>query len=276
MIAAERLTDRDEIAAFLRRDTFLHLYEIGDLDDFFWPHTTWYGLRVKSTGGNLTAVALLYHATDLPVLLALSAPPLAPLADLIAVIRPELPPRFYSHLSGDLARALVPAYRAEPHGTHLKMALHDPARALAADAAAKAAAVQLTPADRPAIDALYRASYPGNWFDARMLETGQYFGIWEGSELVSVAGVHVYSARHRVAALGNVTTRPDRRGRGLARVASARLVRSLLATTDHIGLNVAAGNAAAIACYERLGFARIGSYEEALFTATAPGADRLE
>lgn len=264
MTSAERLRDREEIAAFLRRDIFLHLYEIGDLDDFFWPHTTWFGLRAHGDRGDLAAVALLYHATDLPVLLALSAPPLADLAELLAAIRPELPPRFYSHLSGDLSRALVPAYRAEPHGTHWKMALRDPARALAVNSAA---AVQLTPADRPALEALYRASYPGNWFDARMLETGQYFGIREGSDLVSVAGVHVYSARHRVAALGNVTTRPGRRGRGLARVASARLISSLLATTDHIGLNVAAGNAAAIACYERLGFAPIGSYEEALFTA---------
>lgn len=266
MTSAERLTDREEIAAFLRGDTFLHLYEIGDLDDFFWPHTTWYGLRAPGRGdrGDLAAVALLYRATDLPVLLALSAPPLAELAALLAAIRPGLPPRFYSHLSGDLARLLVPAYQAEPHGTHWKMALRDPARALAVNSAA---AVQLTPADRPALEALYRASYPGNWFDARMLETGQYFGIREGSDLVSVAGVHVYSARHRVAALGNVTTRPDRRGRGLARFASARLISSLLATTDHIGLNVAADNAAAIACYERLGFVRIGSYEEALFTA---------
>lgn len=270
MSAAERLVDREEIAAFLRRDILLHLYEIGDLDDFFWPHTTWFGLRAHAAQGELAAVALLYRATDLPVLLALSAPPLAPLAALLAAIRPELPPRFYSHLSGDLARTLAPAYRAEPHGTHLKMALRDPARALAANSAA---AVELTPADRPAIDALYQASYPGNWFDARMLETGQYFGIWEGPDLVSVAGVHVYSARRRVAALGNVTTRPDRRGRGLALAASARLVRSLLATTDHIGLNVAAANAAAIACYERLGFASIGSYKEVLFTtgAISPG-----
>jgi GNAT superfamily N-acetyltransferase len=272
-LRAEHLIDRSEIEAFLRRDTLLHLYELGDLDDFFWPHTTWFGLRAgrasdMHAGGEIAAVALLYHATELPVLLGLSAPPLGALADLLAALRPHLPPRFYAHLSGDLAAIIAPAYRVEPHGGHLKMALADPARALEVDCSA---AARLTPADGDAVLALYRASYPGNWFDPRMLETGQYFGIWEGSELVSVAGVHVYSPRYRAAALGNVTTRPDRRGRGLATAASARLIRSLLASADHIGLNVAAANASAIACYQRLGFVTIGDYEEALFTPHAAG-----
>ena len=104
---AERLTVRTEIEAFLRRDAFLHLYELGDLDDFFWPHTTWFGLRAHGADrsrAELAAVALLYGATDLPVLLALTAPPLAALADLLAALLPRLPPRFYAHLSGDLAR----------------------------------------------------------------------------------------------------------------------------------------------------------------------------
>jgi hypothetical protein len=39
------LHDKGEIEAFLRRDVSLHIYEIGDLDDVFWPHTTWYALR---------------------------------------------------------------------------------------------------------------------------------------------------------------------------------------------------------------------------------------
>jgi len=39
------LHNKDEIEAFLRQDPFLHLYELGDLDDFFWHHTTWYALK---------------------------------------------------------------------------------------------------------------------------------------------------------------------------------------------------------------------------------------
>jgi hypothetical protein len=34
--------DRAELADVLRRDAALHTHELGDLDDFFWPCTTWY------------------------------------------------------------------------------------------------------------------------------------------------------------------------------------------------------------------------------------------
>ena len=40
-----RLHDRATLEAFLRRDAALHLYSLGDLDDFFWPFTTWHGLE---------------------------------------------------------------------------------------------------------------------------------------------------------------------------------------------------------------------------------------
>ncbi len=260
-MSVEELRAKDEIETYLRGDTLLHLYELGDLDDFFWPFTTWYGLREDAALG---AVALLYQGTELPVLLALGRGPRqeSALATLIPAIRHLLPPRFYAHLSGDLAALLAPPYEPEPHGRHVKMALTDRARALAADSTA---ARRLTPADSAAAALLYRESYPGNWFDPRMIETGQYFGIWAGEALVSVAGVHVFSPRYRVAALGNVTTRPDRRREGLATAATAALVRSLLTAADDIGLNVAAGNVGAIACYERLGFAPFATYEEVLF-----------
>ena len=39
------LHDKAVIEGFLRRNPLLHIYPLGDLDDFFWPHTTWYGLQ---------------------------------------------------------------------------------------------------------------------------------------------------------------------------------------------------------------------------------------
>lgn len=38
-----------------------------------------------------------------------------------------------------------------------------------------------------------------------MLEAGCYYGLGREGRPVSVAGVHVYSPRYRVAVLGNIT-----------------------------------------------------------------------
>ena len=44
------LHDKKELEHFLNKDIYLHIYSIGDLDDFFWPYTIWYG-------SNLTILA---------------------------------------------------------------------------------------------------------------------------------------------------------------------------------------------------------------------------
>jgi hypothetical protein len=62
------LHDKAGIERVLRRNVYLHLYSIGDLDDFFWPYTTWY-----ATAGDAgtTSIVLLYVGQALPTLLAL-------------------------------------------------------------------------------------------------------------------------------------------------------------------------------------------------------------
>jgi predicted GNAT family acetyltransferase len=144
-------------------------------------------------------------------------------------------------------------------GLHYKYALHDRECVLAVE---REHARRLEGQDLDALKAFYDESYPGNWFDARMLETGQYYGIWREGKLASVAGIHVYSREYKVATIGNVTTHPIYRREGLSTAACATLCRELLKTVEHIGLNVKADNLAAITVYERLGFERIGTYEE--------------
>jgi predicted GNAT family acetyltransferase len=112
------------------------------------------------------------------------------------------------------------------------------------------------------IMSFFEQAYPGNFFEPRMLETKQYYGIRQSGALVSVAGVHVCSARYRVTALGNIATHPDYRGKGYGRAVTARVCKSLLSEIDHIGLNVKADNTSAIRCYEQLGFEAIGSFGE--------------
>ena len=45
MRRAASLRDRTRIERFLRGDSSLHVFAIGDLDDFHWPYTTWYALE---------------------------------------------------------------------------------------------------------------------------------------------------------------------------------------------------------------------------------------
>jgi RimJ/RimL family protein N-acetyltransferase len=248
---------KDEVERFCRRNPGLHLYALGDLDDFFWPHTTWYALR---DGGQVRPLVLVYTGQPLPTVLAITEPPVGPMRELLCELLRVLPRRFYAHLTEGVADVLADDYRLRPHGLHHKMILADPARAAAADGSA---AVPLSGADTDDLLALYADSYPGNWFIPRMLETGFYYGVRRGRELVSVAGVHVYSQTYKVAALGNVTTRPDVRGQGLGTAATARLCQELLrAGVEHVGLNVRADNPGAITCYQKLGFARVADYGE--------------
>ncbi len=249
------LTDKASIEARLRRHPELHLYELGDLDDFFWSNTAWYGRWERN---ELTDVVLVYTGRTLPTVVGLSDRPAA-MQELLREIRAVLPERFHAHLSPDVEAVFTRTHRIEPCGPHYKMALRHAARASQVDASP---VLRLARRDLGDLLRLYDESYPGNWFDPRMLETGQYFGLRVAGRLVSAAGVHVYSESYRIAAIGNVVTHPDHRNKGCARLVTARLCQSLLETTDCIGLNVKADNKAAIACYERLGFEIVAPYGE--------------
>jgi predicted GNAT family acetyltransferase len=250
-----RVTDRAWLRERLLREPAVHLYELGDLDDFFWPHATYYARG--------DAIALLYDPGDLPVLLALGD--IVAHAKLLAHLRDELPLRMYAHLSPGLVDALAPRFRSALHRQCRKMTLVDRNIIAAVDTSD---VVMLRPSECDEVVAFYAHAYPGNWFDPRMLETEQYFAVRERGEIVAAAGIHVYSATERVAALGNVAVAERARGRGLARRVTARVCASLLETVDHVGLNVRADNHVAIACYARLGFSVVAPYEEHMLEVT--------
>jgi predicted GNAT family acetyltransferase len=251
------LHDKAEIEQYLRQDVYLHLYGLGDLDDFFWPHTLWFG---SMDNAGLDALALVYTGCSLPTLLALSRR-IDAVRKLLDSMRHLLPSRFYAHLSPGVEAVFHGEYDCDPHGEHYKLALKDTTVVRQYDCAATC---PLTEAHLEELGEFYDKSYPGNWFDPRMLATGQHYGVREADLLVSVAGIHVFSPRYRVAALGNIATLPSRRGRGYAGRATARLCQSLLEHVEHIGANVKADNGAALSCYRQLGFEIVASYEEFL------------
>ena len=102
------LQNKSRIEAYLRKNVYLHIYSIGDLDVFFWPDTVWYGWE---KGGEIQAVALLYTASQDPTLLALSGQQDV-MSELIRSIFHILPERFYAHLSPRVAED-----GSEKHGT---------------------------------------------------------------------------------------------------------------------------------------------------------------
>lgn len=254
----ERLEDKARIETFLRKNAELHVYGLGDLDDFFWPRTTWYGW---SNDGDVQDIVLIYAAPGLPIVVGIGESP-STMGERMREAIPLLPQRFYAHLSPGVEEVFQGTHQLDFHGPHYKMALRDAASVAGIDCSQVS---RLENADLDDLLRLYDESYPGNWFDPRMLQTRQYFGLRANRRLVSVAGVHVYSESYRVAAIGNVVTHLAHRNKGYATLVTARLCQSLLEKVEHIGLNVKADNDAAIVCYRKLGFEIVAPYGE--FTA---------
>lgn len=258
--------DRERIETFLRRTPDAHLYALADLDELFWDETTWFA---TGTDGRDEALVLLLGKLRIPIVYAVAPPGDPATQALLEELRPRLPESFFANLPVGLEAVFGDAYDWEPEGEHAKYALPDRARIDTVDASAVRA---LGPEDHAELrtflerDAYAPGEETGRFLEPYMIELWPFVGIREAGKLVCVAGTHVLSDRYRVAALGNIATRPDRRGRGLARAATAFLCRELFDRVDHLGLNVKTDNAAAIRCYEQLGFEPVCAYLEGTFT----------
>lgn len=263
------LCDKDRIFNFLRLDPNLHLYSIGDLDDFFWPQTTWYGLEKK---GALKAVFLIYRGAAIPTLVALEEQDHDSSRKLLSSMIEILPDHFYCNICPTLPSLLTPHFRLESHGTHHKMSLSwnvfekrlSQALPDQTENANNYTCRPLSNSDLSTIKIFYDTHYPENWFDSRMLETGKYFGLFTNNKLAAAGGVHVYSETYNVAAIGNITTHTELRGQGLSKMIVSTLCQGLRGKVERIGLNVKSDNTPAIRCYEGLGFEFHSAYSECM------------
>ena len=242
-------TDRSVIRAILNRDRIWSVYALGDLQPGFFEHCEW-----TIQGGSL---ALVYRAFETPVLFVIGEAG-GWLADAV-----DDEPRLYLHLQPGAALALEGHFEVE-----LK-----PMWRMALDVAAwrpapMNGAERLGANEAEAIERLYRDGgafgESPDFYDRLMIEAGIFFGIRsDDGQLASVAGTHLVCGTEGVAAIGNVYTRRDRRGRGLAASTTSAVVSVLL---EHgirtIALNVGAANIAAQRVYQRLGFVRYCEYYE--------------
>ena len=106
------------------------------------------------------------------------------------------------------------------------------------------------------LQSLYRL-YADACFGPYQLMQGIFYGVERDGRLVAVAGTHLVAHSYGVAAVGNVFTHPDYRGRGLATTATRAVCDELLDRgIELIGLSVSRSNAAAIRVYEKIGFKR--------------------
>jgi GNAT superfamily N-acetyltransferase len=228
-------------------------YAIGDLAPDQRTYCEWH-----APDDGAPAFVLLYRGFDPPIAIAMGDP-----LHLRDLFRELTAPAISLQVRPDALAAMEGVY--EPtHTCRMQRMVLDP-RAFRATALDGVRA--LGDQDLAAITALYddghRRGDGPSFFHPGMLRQRTFYGLWEGKDLISVAGTHLYSQELGVCAVGNVYTRVDHRGRGLAaRVTSAVVSLALAQAVSTIVLNVDCENLAAQRVYERLGFERYCEFFE--------------
>ena len=236
--------DEPDLIALLTKDPISSAYMLGDLDKPYAEHCQWYGLG----NGQIESLLLLYTGLRMPAVLTKGV--LEDIEALVEAARTDLPRRFYCHVRADHLAAFEPSFAITRPKEMIRMGL----RKAGFTGAGQVDDVEaLTHRDTAAIMQVYQ-HYPDNFFEPAQLGTGLYFGIKEGDQLLSVAGIHVMSQAYDVAAIGNIVTLPDRRGEGFATRSVGRLLAALFEQVGHVALNVDLSNSAAVACYAKFGF----------------------
>ena len=145
------------------------------------------------------------------------------------------------------AGSVPDGWQVDAQTTMLQMVWPGPAPA--ADAAFEA--VRLGPGHLPQVLELVALTQPGP-FGPRTIELGEYFGCFDGTRLVAMAGERMFAGRLRE--ISGVCTHPQAQGRGLARRLVEELLRHELLRGELPFLHVMKDNANARRLYQRMGF----------------------
>lgn len=252
--------DPDLLRRYCLRDPGRYLFHLGDLDPREWRHSDY---LVWGDPADPGALLLIYRGLSVPCVIAFGDR--GPLGEPFADALPLLPGSGFIHAFDADLRRLEGQADVNRRGLFRRMSWRGfPA---GFDEENKGRALRLGMPDLDDLQAFYADCYPEAHFEPVQLEKSFLFGIREEGRLLSVAGLHVLSEAEGVAMLGNIATRREHRGRGLAGAATAALLEHLSESVPHIGLNVHADNAAADRLYRRLGFREVFVYEEAAYSA---------
>ena len=243
------LTDKAEIHSFLETDRGYAAYAIGDLEPALYADSTW---AVAVREGRTEALVLHYRGLT-PAAFVLMGQAEGLRAILTHTLAPD---RVYLTCRPEILD-LAREFYAWDEITPMWRMILQPARFAPLRAVPdQAILAPLRPAHIAQINDLFILG-GGLAFSPSQVENGVFYGVLEAGALVAVAGTHLVGAGYGVAAIGNVFTRPEARGRGYATLATGAVAGELLRRgIQDVVLNVAQENAPALRVYEKLGFER--------------------
>jgi ribosomal protein S18 acetylase RimI-like enzyme len=241
-LRARSVTDRDEIAAYLRTDRRYAAYALGDLDSAARGRCSW-GIAYDEDGE--AAGLAMHHDGLVPQPLFLMGDPDACRAVLGSVIKPR---DAFLQATEALDEAASDLYELERATVLLRMVVDAESFVAAAGTAQR-----LGPGDIDDLNRLYQLGFRAGFAQA-ILDDAVYYGIRIRGRLVSAAGTHVINRREGIAVVGNVMTHTDYRGHGFAQMVTGAVTADLLQQVPDVALNVHADNAPAVAAYSRLGY----------------------
>lgn len=241
-VRVRAVSDRGEIASFLRTDRRYAAYAIGDLDGPNRSRVAW-GMA-HDDDGRPTALVM-HHEGLVPQPLFLMGAPEGCRAVLEGILKPR---DAYLQGTEQHEAAIRSLYDLDAPVHMLRMVVDR-----GSFDRFEGPAERLTALDIDDLNRLYqlgfRAGFPGS-----VVEDGVYYGIRVRGRLVSAAGTHAINRREGIAVVGNVMTHADFRGHDFAKMVTSAVTADLLAHVEDVALNVHADNEPAVAAYARLGY----------------------
>ncbi len=258
------------VTDILAQDPAWAAYAIADLRPDLAPFCKW------TVAPDASGLALLFTGLEPPILLTAGTSE----GVEAALNDAALPEEIFLSVRGSHISAVTKHYAYVKRREMLRMALAPGQRV----PEPTVPTIPLSTADELRLQSLYQhgGEFSPDAFTSSQLQDGFFFGIEDKhGHLAAAGGTHIAYRRKNtispdlqkshfqksdsidcilsqgVAAIGNIYTRPDRRGRGFGTAVTARITQALQANGyNFIVLNVSKQNLVAQSIYEKLGFAR--------------------